>query len=104
MILSIGINVYLLKKYVHFYFSSVLRELFIIVVFCVIMSLCVWATTTVLSTFFTASYFSNTLSLCIGAAIGGGVYFILSIRQGIFFEVLGNRFSFLHRFKKKPQN
>jgi len=103
MLVSIGINLYLLKKYVHFYFSSILRELFIILLFCAIMSICVWITTTILSSFFTPSYVFYILCLTLGAAIGGGIYFVLSIRQGIFFHVLGNRFSFLQRFKKKPQ-
>jgi len=104
MIIAIGINVYLLKKYVHFHFSSISRELFIILLFCAIMSICVWIITTVLSNFFTPTYLFYILSLLIGAAVGGGIYFVLSIRQGIFFHVLGNRFSFLQRFKKKPQN
>lgn len=40
------------------------------------------------------------LSLLINGSIGGITYLLISIKNGILFEVIGNRFSFLQKLKK----
>lgn len=101
--ISLAINFWLLKRHIQFPFRQTLNALLPSLILVVIMGVVVFGVDQLVAQFafsHLSLYPQSILRLLIGATVGAIVYAVASIRTQVIFDILGNKVSFLNRFKK----
>lgn len=101
--ISLSINFWILKKQINYPLNQILTSFFTSLRLVVIMSIFVLIVDFLLKNYVLLNFSSFQeagIRLIIGGIVGACIYFLLSIKTKIIFDVLGNRIKFLNRFNK----
>ncbi|MGO4890058.1 oligosaccharide flippase family protein [Anaerobacillus sp. MEB173] len=99
---SIVINVWAIGKYANYQYKFIVKRFFLIMIFALCMTIIVIVTNIGIQAQFPLTNRLNaTISLIISVLIGAGFYMYVSIRSHLAGQILGNRFKFLKRKRKK---
>ncbi|MGC4377740.1 polysaccharide biosynthesis protein [Fictibacillus sp. Mic-4] len=102
-IVSVGLNLVVIKKYGNFSYKWVYRRTVLILLFSFIMAFIVWLVKIPLLAMFGGEYtkWSSIFTLIVGAGLGALVYFFLSYRSGLLGIIFGDRLAFLKKRKQQ---
>ncbi|MFC4618310.1 oligosaccharide flippase family protein [Camelliibacillus cellulosilyticus] len=97
-IASIAITLVAINYSTGYRFGFIGKRLLLIVIYSVIMGIGIELLFLVIGGSVPKTRFSALIWSILGVVVGGGIYLLLSLRTGLFKQVMGNRFRFLNRF------
>jgi O-antigen/teichoic acid export membrane protein len=102
---SFVFNLYIIKKYGEFSYKWVFRRSVLMSIFAACMALSAYLVKFGLESMYGADYsrFETIITLAAGILVGGAVYLFLSYRSGLLNIILGEKFSFLNRRRRKEK-
>ncbi|WEG13851.1 polysaccharide biosynthesis protein [Pullulanibacillus sp. KACC 23026] len=95
---SILINLYAIGYSTRYRFTFIAKRLLLVCIFTLIMTVAVLIALSITGGFVPHTRLNALIRSIMGVVVGGGIYFLLSLKSGLLKQVLGSRFRRLERF------
>ncbi|MFA9559091.1 oligosaccharide flippase family protein [Evansella sp. AB-rgal1] len=102
--IAVALNIWAIGKYANYDYRFLLKRILLISIFATIMGIIVVLIRNGITYFLPLQSSVNAFIIVIVSVVGGlGVYFYIGLRSGLAGQILGHRFNFLAKKKKREQ-